>query len=298
MKIDKYFLTLIISFIFGIILPVTAEDSTKKLKSTVISKSIDYVESKLNGFLKNTEIQITGAESSDPDFSIFTVQPLSQNFDQRELTFFQGSIIRKNNRDTLNTGIGYRELTSNKYWIYGINVFHDYDIDYEHSRWSLGAEIKGSAFDINMNKYWAISGAKSGKNGNTERALDGEEIEIGGQVPYIPSAKIYAKAWKWEGYGSASDTKGKTYSLELKTPINQNVTIEAGTKDFDDQVDRDFVRLTYKLNFGEKETTETHKFISDEVFNSNTIENRMLEKVRRKNSIVIQTNFSSAAGGV
>ena len=76
------------------------------------------------------------------------------------------------------------------------------------------------------------------------------------------------------------------------------MTIEAGTKDFDDQVDRDFVRLTYKLNFGEKKTTETYKFISDDVFNSNTIENRMLEKVRRKNSIVIQTNFSSAAGGV
>ena len=218
--------------------------------------------------------------------------------DGKDLTFFQGSIIRKNNRDTLNTGLGFRNLSDDKNWIYGINVFHDYDMDYEHSRMSLGAELKGSAFDINANKYWAITGAKTGEDGNTERALDGHEFEVGGQVPYIPSAKLYAKMWTWEGYGSASDTKGKTYSLEINTPIMPNVTLEAGTKDYDDQTDRDFIKMTYRLNFGETKNLEEIDIISDEAFSSKSVESRMLEKVRRKNSIVIQTNFSSAAGGV
>ena len=42
-------------------------------------------------------------------------------------------------------------------------------MDYEHSRMSLGAELKGSAFDINANKYWAITGAKTAITINKKR---------------------------------------------------------------------------------------------------------------------------------
>ena len=297
----KFKFSLIAIFLFGSIWAIkvsASDDSTKKLEKTIVGKTFSYIEDKFNNFFENTEIEITGNDAADPDFSIFTVQPLNMSSDGKDLTFFQGSIIRKNNRDTLNTGLGFRNLSDDKNWIYGINVFHDYDMDYEHSRMSLGAELKGSAFDINANKYWAITGAKTGEDGNTERALDGHEFEVGGQVPYIPSAKLYAKMWTWEGYGSASDTKGKTYSLEINTPIMPNVTLEAGTKDYDDQTDRDFIKMTYRLNFGETKNLEEIDIISDQAFSSKSVESRMLEKVRRKNSIVIQTNFSSAAGGV
>ena len=77
-----------------------------------------------------------------------------------------------------------------------------------------------------------------------------------------------------------------------------NVTLEAGTKDYDDQTDRDFIKMTYRLNFGETKNHEEIDIISDQAFSTKSVESRMLEKVRRKNSIVIQTNFSSAAGGV
>ena len=248
----------------------------------------------------NTELTIEGRTAADPNFTLLTINPVSKNESEGNLTFFQGSIIRQNNRNTINLGIGYRQLSGDEKWIYGVNAFHDYESTYEHSRWSVGAELRSSAFEINANKYFAISGAKTGRNGNTERALDGYEIEIGGQVPYVPSVKIFAKQWTWEGY-QTSDTKGKTYSLQINTPIAPNVILEAGTKDFDTGTDIDFVNLTYEIGFGDdtsQQDDQIPSLIADHAFNNKSMKDKMLEKVRRKNQIVIQTNFIASAGGV
>ena len=281
-------------------LEVSAAGNTDKLKDTIIDKTIQKFEDGFNTLFTNTELTIEGRTAADPNFTLLTINPVSKNEAEGNLTFFQGSIIRQNNRNTINLGIGYRQLSDDEKWIYGVNAFHDYESTYEHSRWSVGAELRSSAFEINANKYFAISGAKTGRNGNTERALDGYEIEIGGQVPYVPSAKIFAKQWTWEGY-QTSDTKGKTYSLQINTPIAPNVMLEAGTKDFDTGTDIDFVNLTYKIGFGgdiSQQDDATPNLIADQAFNNKSMKDKMLEKVRRKNQIVIQTNFIASAGGV
>ena len=281
-------------------LEVSAAGNTDKLKDTIIDKTIQKFEDSFNTLFTNTELTIEGRTAADPNFTLLTINPVSKNDAEGNLTFFQGSIIRQNNRNTINLGIGYRQLSDDEKWIYGVNAFHDYESTYEHSRWSVGAELRSSAFEINANKYFAISGAKTGRNGNTERALDGYEIEIGGQVPYVPSAKIFAKQWKWEGY-QTSDTKGKTYSLQINAPIAPNITLEAGTKDFDTGTDIDFVNLTYEIGFGGETSQQDDpipSLIADQAFNNKSMKDKMLEKVRRKNQIVIQTNFSASAGGV
>ena len=283
------------------VLEVTAADNgTKKIKDTVVDKSIQLFENGFNSLFSNTELKIEGRTASDPNFSLLTINPISESDDKKNLTFFQGSIIRQNNRDTINLGIGYRQLTDDEKWIYGVNAFHDYEATYEHRRMSVGAELRSSVFEVNINKYFATSGALTGKDGNTERALDGQEIEIGGQIPYIPSAKIFVKNWMWEGY-QTSDTKGNTYSLQINAPIAPNITLEAGTKDYDSQTDVDFVNLTYKLSLGGGSSEQdgmVKDLIADQAFNNTSMKKKMLDKVRRKNTIVIQTNFSAAAGGV
>jgi|TARA_B110000967_G_scaffold207673_1_gene257619 hypothetical protein len=289
-----------------IIIPMTildvsaAGNSTEELKSTVIDKTLEVFEDGFNSLFSNTELTIEGRTKSDPNFSLLTIQPISESEDKKDLTFFQGSILRQNNRDTINLGVGYRQLSDDEKWIYGVNAFHDYDNTYEHSRMSLGAELRSSAFEINANKYFATSGAKTGKDGNTERALDGYELEVGGQVPYIPSAKVFVKNWKWDGY-QTSDTKGNTYSLQINAPIAPNVTLEAGRKDFDSQTDIDFVNLTYRLKLGNGSTDQdvvVSSIIADQAFNNTSMKKKMLDKVRRKNQIVIQTGFTASAGGV
>ena len=281
-------------------LEVSAAGNSDKLRDTIIDKTIQKFEDGFNSLFTNTELTIEGRTGADPNFTLLTINPISENIADGDLTFFQGSIIRQNNRNTINLGIGYRQLTDDEKWIYGVNAFHDYESTYEHSRMSVGAEIRSSVFEINANKYFAISGEKTGKNGNTERALDGYEVEVGGQIPYIPSAKIFVKNWKWEGY-QTSDTKGNTYSLQINAPIAPNITLEAGTKDFDTGTDVDFVNLTYKIGLGgaqsEKEKI-VESLIADQAFNTTSMKDKMLEKVRRKNQIVIQTGFVATAGGV
>jgi adhesin/invasin len=282
------------------VLEVSAAGNSDKLKDTIIDKTIQKFEDGFNSLFTNTELTIEGRTGSDPNFTLLTVNPITEDEAEGNLTFFQGSIIRQNNRDTINLGIGYRQLSDDEKWIYGINSFHDYENTYEHSRWSVGAELRSSAFEINANKYFAISGAKTGRNGNTERALDGYEIEVGGQVPYIPSAKVFAKNWKWDGYQTA-DTKGNTYSLQINAPIAPNITLEAGTKDFDTGTDVDFVNLTYKIGLGGGKSQQdemVQSLIADQAFNTTSMKDKMLDKVRRKNQIVIQTGFTASAGGV
>ena len=289
-----------------IIIPMTildvsaAGNSTDELKSTVMDKTLQVFEDGFNSLFSNTELTIEGRTKSDPNFTLLTIQPILESEDKKDLTFFQGSILRQNNRDTINLGIGYRQLSDDEKWIYGVNAFHDYDNTYEHSRMSLGAELRSSAFEINANKYFATSGAKTGKDGNTERALDGYELEVGGQVPYIPSAKVFVKNWKWDGY-QTSDTKGNTYSIQINAPIAPNITLEAGTKDFDTGTDVDFVSLTYKIGLGGGKSQQdelVQNLIAEQAFNTTSMKVKMLDKVRRKNQIVIQTGFTSSAGGV
>jgi len=289
-----------------IIIPMTildvsaAGNSTDELKSTVMDKTLQVFEDGFNSLFSNTELTIEGRTKSDPNFTLLTIQPISESEDKKDLTFFQGSILRQNNRDTINLGIGYRQLSDDEKWIYGVNAFHDYDNTYEHSRMSLGAELRSSAFEINANKYFATSGAKTGKDGNTERALDGYELEVGGQVPYIPSAKVFVKNWKWDGY-QTSDTKGNTYSIQINAPIAPNITLEAGTKDFDTGTDVDFVNLTYKIGLGGGKSQQdelVQNLIAEQAFNTTSMKVKMLDKVRRKNQIVIQAGFTASAGGV
>ena len=62
------------------------------------------------------------------------------------------------------------------------------------------------AFELTANRYFRISDWTDGENGKRERVYNGTEIELGTQVPYIPSAKLYAKSFDWSG---TSTTKGK-----------------------------------------------------------------------------------------
>ena len=300
MKIKSILLTSLVAIPLTILEVSAAGNATDRLKDTVIDKTIQAFENGFNSLFTNTELTIEGRTAADPNFTLLTINPISENNDKGDLTFFQGSIIRQNNRNTINLGIGYRQLTDDEKWIYGVNAFHDYETTYEHSRMSIGAEFRSSAFEVNANKYFATSGAKTGRDGNTERALDGYEIEVGGQVPYIPSAKLFVKNWKWDGY-QAADTKGNTYSLQINAPVAPNVTLEAGTKDFDTGTDIDFVNLTYKFGLGGGPTEKdaiVQDLIADQAFNNTSMKKKMLDKVRRKNQIVIQTNFTASAGGV
>ena len=123
----------------------------------------------------------------------------------------QTSVGNANSRTVLNIGVGRRYLSDDESMIAGLNAFVDYD-QYGHQRASIGTELKASAFELTANSYKALTNWKSGKSSNQERALDGYEVEVGAQIPYMPAAKLYVKNWKWQGVDGVADTKGNNYS--------------------------------------------------------------------------------------
>ena len=268
------------------------EDSTKKLASAT-ANAID------NTFANSkTDVSIIGIETKATRFFFTNVKGFGTSNDGRTQSFVQSSLGNAKSRAVVNLGLGRRYLSNDDNMISGFNAFLDYDLNYGHQRASLGGEVKTSAFELTANGYKAISKWKSGKNSNQERALDGYDIELGGQIPHMPGAKLYVKNWQWKGVEGNSDTKGNTYSMSFSNLID-GVQIELGQRDYSGaQKDENFGQLTYSIPMGGGVSQSDKPLFSSKMFESSSMKNKMLDKVRRNNAIVIQTKFVAGIGGV
>jgi len=274
----------------GLSLHATAND-LDNLKNQVVDKAKsltnDFVETSLESLVDRTEVTIEGFEGKKPTFSILTTQPIAESDDLKHTTFWQGSIFSNDGRETLNLGLGYRRLSDDEKWLYGVNAFYDHEFPYDHRRASIGGEIRSSLVELNVNKYYGLSNALTGENGVQETALGGFEFELGTQIPYIPGTKFFAKQFKWDGEDGGADLKGKTYSLNIGRDILTNTSLEAGIHDYDGtKASEKFVKLTY--HFG-KQSKPVKPFISTVAFdNLKSMKDKRLDKVRRTNTIVKQ----------
>ncbi|MDB0016074.1 inverse autotransporter beta domain-containing protein [Alphaproteobacteria bacterium] len=276
----------------------------QSLVDGVVKKSVDKAAMSTAGAIDNsmahskTDISITGIKSKKTRYAITNVKGFEPSDNGHAQTFMQSSLANANSRAVLNLGLGRRYLSEDESVITGFNVFLDYDPKYGHQRASIGAELKASAFELTANSYKALTKWKKGKSGNQERALDGHDIELGAQIPYMPAAKLYVKNWKWKGEDGVGDTKGNTYSLAFSHLVN-GVQVELGRRDYDGLTkDENFGQLTYTIPMGWQSAQSSKPLFSSEMFESASMKNKMLDKVRRNNAIVIQTKFVAGIGGV
>ena len=109
----------------------------------------------------------------------------------------------------------------------GANVFFDYD-EKGNARASVGVELRSSAFDALVSYYSAISGDKT-VGDYTERTLDGYDISVVGQVPYIPWVNVIGKSYRWEAEKNSKDSTGETLRLEMT--LTPNLIAEIGIDD-------------------------------------------------------------------
>ena len=262
-------------------------------KNNMRQSGEDYVTSKIEQSIedrfRNVEIEITDLDGDDTRYSIFTVQPLYENLSAGRVTFFQGSIIALDDDDTLNLGLGQRWLLNDGKAIAGLNIFYDNEWDVGHERMSIGGELLTSVGDIRVNSYKALTNGKTNDDGNEEKALDGMDMELALPLPYLPSTRIHAKAFEWEGEDGASDLEGDTISL--RTALPYGFELEAGTTSYDNSYkqDADFVSLTFNVaRFHNQQYVEQPKLISDTAYQLTDVTQRRFEKVRRTNTIVKQ----------
>lgn len=269
-------------------------ESLKGQASSMLDKtSADWVRNMLATENGTTEVSVTGITGAAAIWDVLLVRPISEN--SSENTFVQGSLLRQNDRTTINLGYGYRKLLSHDRVLVGTNLFYDHEFPYDHQRMSIGGEIRTTIGELNANVYQGISNWKGADSGFEEKALGGYDGEIAIALPYLPSTQARIKRFVWNGIEGADDLKGTTYSITGL--ISPSLSIEAGYSDYNNINGEHFLRLTYSIR--DEKQHNYHKPIRLDVpYSLDSMANKKYEKVRRENRIVKatrRTGFSLTA---
>ena len=268
------------------------------MKRSAENRVSSRIEQSIENRFRNLEVEITDLDGDDTRYSIFTVQPLYDNVAAGRSSFFQGSIIALDDNETLNLGLGQRWMLNDNKIIVGLNIFYDNEWDVGHERMSIGGELLTSVGDIRVNSYKALTNAKTNDDGNEEKALDGMDMELAVPLPYLPSTRVHAKAFEWEGEDGARDLEGDTISL--RTALPYGFELEAGTTSYDNSAkqDADFVTLSFNIaRFHNQQYVAQPTLVSDKAYQLTDVTERRFEKVRRQNIIVKQLSSSVASQG-
>ena len=235
----------------------------------------------------DTEVSIDLRENYSPDFSILMVRELSS--DTNENTFTQLSLFNtekdSSDRFVANIGLGKRFLSDDKSSITGVNAFLDYD-DEGNLRTSIGLEVRGAVLDFAFNNYFGMDDAQN------EKVLDGYDMRLASQIPYLHWADVFINSYSWDGE-ARDDVEGLVYGSELSLSPSVNFEIAYDDKDKAGLDDEYYVKLMFV--HPPRNTTSLADGISSEIWRSQTdMSDQMLTKVQRNNKIMVEFNGSAS----
>ncbi len=253
-----------------------------------------YLNDSLGQLFPTAEVSLSSGTSNTVVGSILVVKPLSDISDTENTLFTQASLfLSDDDRETINLGIGKRKLVNNDTWILGANLFYDHELDYDHQRASIGLEAISSVASLRFNQYYGLSGFKSGFGEIQEKALDGQDIELGAPLPYLPWTNFAFRSFRWHGSDGVDDQKGDELSLEAKLPTGLN--IEVGKRSHDGNTeDNEFVEVTWTCCNKDK---QSEFGVSDTAYNLTSVADQRFTKVKRQNLIVKQKKMELAVIG-
>ena len=294
---NKLYVTILL---FSLISPAHAgsEDTGESyIIEQIALKSTGFAEQALSSFFTGrglTEINIKTMQNKKPEVSIMLVRPLIMSpmdafFSQVQFNHYY---VTTETRFALNLGLGYRKLSADKNYLLGMNVFLDMDEE-DNARASLGLELKSSAFSAYANFYEGLSGGQKIR-ANTERVLDGLDVHLLGQVPYLPWADIHYKYFEWDAEKNARSTYGHTLSLEML--LHPSIILEVGYEDNNFTAAEEFASLRYVYPPIEG-AAATDVFVSDIAFEEGDVSDLLLSKVERTNKIMVETESAGMVIG-
>lgn len=287
-KIIKIFL--ILTFLTPI--TIVANEDVNTLVGKSVDKFYNSLSSGTSKVIKNyfgndgtTDVSLTAGKDMQPMGSIVLVRPLTEMkindvwFTQTQLNNY---LIKGKDRQALNFGVGYRKLSEDKSHFWGLNTFFDIDSK-NHQRVSFGGELVSGPFEITGNYYSGLSGSKKVGDFN-ERVLDGYDLIVGGQIPYLPWAKIYYENYSWNSIKNSKDSAGNKLSTEIQ--LTKNISFEAGINDNAITGKDEYVMVTYSYPPSEKPTINDG--YSTQAFENSDVSKQMLRKVKRTNKVVVE----------
>ena len=266
-----------------------------KIKSEKINEIDEYVSNLVGQAFGNeniqelipgqglTEVSIQLRENYQPDFSILAVRELYRNNNGN--TFLQFSLfnteVLNEERLTTNLGIGKRFLSNDKFLMTGFNTFLDVD-SHGNSRGSIGGELKNATFGLTSNYYKKIDNGS-----NEEEVLDGYDVQLTSQIPYLHWANVFVNHYKWYGV-ERGDIEGRKYGSELSLLPSLNLEVVYDDKTIKGLKDQYYVKINYVYPPRERIPTALDGISKEMWVVKKDMTDQLLTKVRRENRIMVE----------
>ena len=265
------------------------------VKGQALNKAAGKISSTIGSLIPGdgvTEVSVE-IDENNTDFEILGVRDISSKENSNFFTQFSIHTQEVNNDDRYmgNLGFGYRFLNTDQSMMFGINSFYDRDIKEDHSRVSFGLEAKSSLLDFTLNKYIKTTNMLV-VNSTEEQALSGLDYNISSQVPYMPWTVFNFQGYRWENEKALQDTKGRVYSLEMALLPSLQFDLSRDVSSVSGVDDADIAKLTFIYPPRENKLTLQDGLVSNVAFEKENMKEKLKEKVRRNNNIVIEVQGS------
>jgi hypothetical protein len=255
-------------------------DVKDKLLDKSSGKIAEYVSNLIPGE-GQTEVSIDLRENHSADFSILAVREIEEYTDGNLFTQFSLSKTEQNNDDRIvaNLGLGKRMLSDDKHMMSGINAFLDYD-DAGNARASLGAEAKNVVLDFSANYYQGLDNAKD------EKVLDGYDLSLTSQIPYLHWADAFVSSYKWKGI-DRDDIEGTKLGSEMFLTSTLSLELAYDNKDKKGLEDEWYANLQFF--YPPRKGATAQDGISNLMWKEEKdMSDQLLTKVKRQKKIMIE----------
>ena len=263
------------------------------LTSKVSADVSDKISAKVNDYFSNlvpgkgsTEVSIDLRENNSPDFSILAVRELEKSSNGNFFTQFSLFSTEQNNDERIvgNLGFGKRNLSKDKLTLTGTNLFFDYD-SHGNMRTSLGLEARNAVLEFYGNYYKGLD------EGDDEKVLDGYDLRLESQVPYMHWADIFYNTYKWKGV-ERQDIEGAKMGSEVQLTSNVNIEIAYDDKKKKGIEDEWYARIMFI--HPPKEGPSAKDGIAKTAWKEEKdMTGELLTKVKRNNKIMIEFKGSA-----
>ena len=229
----------------------------------------------------DTEVSVDLRENYSPDYSILLVREIDRSENGNYFTQMSLFNTEKNNDERINAnlGLGKRFLSDDKFSLTGFNVFLDYD-DQGNARSSIGLEMRNAVLDFVFNNYFGLDDADG------ETVLDGYDLRLASQIPYLHWADIFLNSYSWDGV-KRNDVEGLIFGSEMNLSSNFLLELAYDDKDRAGLEDEYYVKLIFV--YPPKEGPTASDGISSDIWKKNRdMSGELLTKVKRNNKIMVE----------
>ena len=229
----------------------------------------------------DTEVSVDLRENYSPDYSILLVREIDRSENGNYFTQMSLFNTEKNNDERINAnlGLGKRFLSDDKFSLTGFNVFLDYD-DQGNARSSIGLEMRNAVLDFVFNNYFGLDDADG------ETVLDGYDLRLASQIPYLHWADIFLNSYSWDGV-KRNDVEGLIFGSEMNLSSNFLLELAYDDKDRAGLEDEYYVKLIFV--YPPKEGPTASDGISSDIWRKNKdMSGELLTKVKRNNKIMVE----------